>query len=275
MSVLGISGKATTTMITNTAQKVSYPIDSNELSFLLWQSDLYYKNQPKASTSIVGPNRKGSPLNDNNLMPEGTAYRPIEDLISDNISIRSENISRSVSACLSDIYPDLNSAYSDSVVEQRGRYRRYKRNNEIAHHCQKLLKVTAYPSMAQITLLIHQINASTSKKLPHAMSPDEIRATILHWFRKRREYLASKIYEICDMRMKIVWAITQKQLIIERGLLNPTHDQIVHDIVENDGLMREIMISGKLPILNHANCVEFVRKKVGDYFTKLCTKTYE
>lgn len=151
--------------------------------------------------------------------------------------------------------------------ESSFKFRKYKKNNEIARHCQKLLKVTAYPSVAQITLLIHQIAMSTDNN-----EIDSIRPIVLQWFRKRREYLASKVYSVCDELMGDIW--TAVVMRIESAGMSPiSYDSTVEEIVSDSGLMKGILQAADLPIKDETNGVSFVKRKVKDYFTKLCSKS--
>ena len=147
------------------------------------------------------------------------------------------------------------------------KFRKYKKNNEIARHCQKLLKVTAYPSVAQITLLIHQIATSTENN-----EIDSIRPIVLQWFRKRREYLAAKVYSVCDELMGDIW--TAVVMRAESAGMSPiSYDSTVEEIVSDNGLMKGILQAADLPIKDETNGVSFVKRKVKDYFTKLCSKS--
>ena len=156
--------------------------------------------------------------------------------------------------------------------EEAVKYRKYKRNNEIAHHCQKLLKVTAYPSVAQITLLVHQIiNTSSGESKPIATEIDSIRSIVLQWFRKRREYLASKVYNVCDELMGDVWMAVLMRA--ESAGISPlSYDSTVEEIVSDAAFMKGIFHASDLPIKDETNGISFVKRKVKDYFTKLCSK---
>ena len=156
------------------------------------------------------------------------------------------------------------------------KYRRYKRNNEVAHHCQRLLNITAYPTVAQLTILIHQISQSTRQKIAD-QSPselDSIRSTVLQWFRKRREYLAAKIYNICDERMGEAWLRICKQANEDSEMAKElSYEEIVEEIIKDDEIMSEVFIMARLPITDPVNGLCFVKRKVKDYFMKLCTKS--
>ena len=154
------------------------------------------------------------------------------------------------------------------AADESFKFRKYKKNNEIARHCQKLLKVTAYPSVAQITLLIHQIATSTAEN----NEIDSIRPIVLQWFRKRREYLAAKVYSVCDELMGDIW--TAVVMRAESAGMSPiSYDSTVEEIVSDNGLMKGILQAADLPIKNETNGVSFVKRKVKDYFTKLCSKS--
>jgi hypothetical protein len=50
---------------------------------------------------------------------------------------------------------------------------------------------------------------------------------------------------------------------------------VVEEIVSDIILMTEIVKVSKLPVKDEANALNFVRRKVRDYFTKLCSKTVQ
>lgn len=162
---------------------------------------------------------------------------------------------------------------NDSEQPENFKFRKYKNNNEIAHHCQKLLKVTAYPSVAQITVLIHQINSTLTPNTMESSSNElnTIRSIILQWFRKRREYLASKVYSVCDELMGDIWMSVLMRCEAS-GILPISYDSTVEEIISDDSLMKGIFHASDLPIKDEENGINFVKRKVKDYFTKLCSK---
>lgn len=166
--------------------------------------------------------------------------------------------------------------------------RKYKCNNYIAGYCQRLMKITAYPSVAQLTVLCHQIKLSDGSGGHFHLEIDEIKSKVLQWFRKRREYLSTKVYNVCDEHMEQVWIRTCLHFQSTKDLdsdfddekkkkdqtqHNITYDMVIEEIVKNDFLMQQVLNEAKLPIKNVDNAMSFVRRKVKDYFTKLCTKT--
>ena len=150
------------------------------------------------------------------------------------------------------------------------KYRKYKNNSEVKNQCQRLLQFTAYPTVAQVTALVHRITQID----PNTMEINEIKSTVLHWFRKRREYLASKVYAVCDDLMGVIWTQAVENLRAA-GVPQITYDLVVEEIVCDTILMAEIVKSAKLPVKDETNALNFVRKKVRDYFTKLCSKTIQ
>lgn len=148
------------------------------------------------------------------------------------------------------------------------KYRKYKNNGEVKNQCQRLLQITAYPTVAQVTALVHRI----AQIDPNTMEINEIKSTVLHWFRKRREYLASKVYAVCDDMMGVIWTQAVENLQTA-GLTHITYDLVVEEITSETILMEEIVKLAKLPVKDEANALNFVRRKVRDYFTKLCSKT--
>lgn len=148
------------------------------------------------------------------------------------------------------------------------KYRKYKNNGEVAKQCQKLLQITAYPTVAQITSLVHKI----AQIDPNTMEINEIKSTVLLWFRKRREYLAAKVYNSCDDLMGVAW--TQTIEAMQAAGMSPiNYDAVVEEIVSDQILMKEIVRITKLPVKDQSNALSFARRKVRDYFTKLCSKT--
>lgn len=155
--------------------------------------------------------------------------------------------------------------------EQEGfKYRKYKNNGEVKNQCQRLLQITAYPTVAQVTALVHRIVQID----PNTMEINEIKSTILHWFRKRREYLASKVYAVCDDLMGTIWTQAIENLQTA-GVSQITYDLVVEEIISDTILMSEIVKASRLPVKDETNALNFVRRKVRDYFTKLCSKTVQ
>lgn len=154
--------------------------------------------------------------------------------------------------------------------QENFKYRKYKNNGEVKNQCQRLLQFTAYPSVAQITALVHRI----AQIDPNTMEINEIKSTVLHWFRKRREYLASKVYAVCDDLMGTIWSQAMGNLQAA-GVSQITYDLVVEEIVSDTILMEEILKVAKLPVKDGVNALNFVRRKVRDYFTKLCSKTVQ
>lgn len=149
-------------------------------------------------------------------------------------------------------------------IESSTKFRNYKNNNDVAYHCQKLLKITAYPTVAQITILVHEIKRSDAS---NTQELDVIKRKALQWFRKRREYLALKVYNVCDELMESVW-----DAVVARSP-KLTYDATVEEIVSDEALMLTIFEAAKLPVKDQTNGLSFVRRKVKDYFNKLCTRT--
>lgn len=139
--------------------------------------------------------------------------------------------------------------------------RKYKKNNDVAYHCQKLLAVTAYPDVAQLTMVVNQISQTSTAEV------DEIKSLVLQWFRKRREYLAMKVYNVCDDLMNDVW----RTVLANRYL---SYDSTVEAIMADTVLMEKMVNRAKLPVKDEENAIAFVRRKVKDYFMKLCIRTY-
>lgn len=154
------------------------------------------------------------------------------------------------------------------IDEEVGKFRKYKKNNEIAQQCQKLLRITAYPTVAQLTQLVDQIAQSSAV---NNMKISEIRSAVLHWFRKRREYMASKVYSVCDDVMTDAWMGTINSAL-EADQVSPNYEKTVEMILSDGILIDTIVLKSKIPVKNHQSARNFVQRKVRDYFTKLCSK---
>lgn len=153
-------------------------------------------------------------------------------------------------------------------------FRRYKKNNEIACYCQRLLRHTVYPTPSQIAALIHVLivaesrHHQTSDISSPTSSPATLRTLILEWFRKRREYLATKVYRVCDDVMANVWS----EVLDEAAPASLSFEETVHRISTNETVIATILERVRLPVVDETAARAFVQRKVEDYFTKLCSK---
>jgi hypothetical protein len=144
------------------------------------------------------------------------------------------------------------------------KYRRYKSNNALAHECQRLLALTATPTPDQLASLVQKYLIRNGHD-PSVQS-HRVRALVKEWFRKRREYLASKIYRVCDELMPALWS----DLSASAADRSSSYDQLVELIVDDELVVECVRLESKLPITVDEAAREFVRQKIRDYFYKLC-----
>lgn len=147
------------------------------------------------------------------------------------------------SASLSEISGEL----PESTRSSRGR--RYKSNNLLAQFCSQVLQQTANPRLHQISSIVNQLKAhevgTTEKKL---------KSQVREWFRKRREYLAAKIYRSCDRLLP--------------KMNESVHDQhgFIQEICKNTTIVGLIAVEARLPMESDEEKQAFVKEKIRDYY---------
>ena len=148
--------------------------------------------------------------------------------------------------------PPFQSADSTAFVamEDDGQGRKYKRNNSLAQVCQKWLKRTVYPRSNEIFDMVSEVKAS----MP-AVPDKKLRSLVREWFRKRREYLSTKIYRLCD-----------QFLPKEKGKNDQDIDALIERATTNADLIGLIVLQAKLPMEDEAARREFVKEKIVDYY---------
>ena len=133
------------------------------------------------------------------------------------------------------------------------RGRRYHNTNLLAQYCQEVLSKTAHPSLTQIDEIVdklkdpQQSNQNTSKKL---------KSSIREWFRKRREYMATKIYKSCQRLLPSAPAEKEEM------------DRFIKKIHKNTALLGIIMLESHLPMESEKEKIAFVKEKIVDYYVK-------
>lgn len=153
------------------------------------------------------------------------------------------------------------------------RIRRYKKNNLIARYCQVLLKRTAYPSLDELSRLQLAITSAFEKEFGSSVplpSASSLRSQIKEWFRKRREYMSFKIYSVCDKMMEGWWEAALAELDDNQQGIAVTYAQVVQFIVYSDEHIEVLRQLARLPITNPDMSKAFIRKRVEDYFYKIC-----
>ncbi len=146
-----------------------------------------------------------------------------------------------------------------------GHIKRYKKNEIVARFCQITLKHTAYPSPDQIHQLQQAINGAYLREYDYFPPQGQLRSQIKEYFRKRREYMTSKIYAACDDVMTSWWQATLNEMSPD-----VTYDEVVKQIVESEKYMNLLMFMIRLPVTNEDAVKSFIKKRVVDYFYKMC-----
>jgi hypothetical protein len=135
------------------------------------------------------------------------------------------------------------------------KFRKYKSNSIIADICQKEIRNNLYPQAADISNMVE--NIMRIQKITNSKSEEKkIRSLIREWFRKRREYLAGKVYRSCEILLP----------------LNPDEGESITDLVNrclsNDSIIKKVILNSKLPIDNEHVKRQFVNQKVTDFYFK-------
>lgn len=161
-------------------------------------------------------------------------------------------ITRPSSSIPNTVIPSPIRKHSVSSRGQLSRGRKYHNTNVLAQYCQEVLCKTAHPSIVQISEIVARLN--------YAGGPSEkkLKSLVREWFRKRREYMATKIYRSCQ------------------SILPPcpteSHDQemseFIRSIHSNRSLIGIIMLESKLPMESETEKIDFVKEKIIDYYLK-------
>lgn len=152
------------------------------------------------------------------------------------------------------------------IDEGACKMRRYKANNDLAHFCQQLMSHTATPNCDQLNQLVHDYCVQHGDP----GNPRQVRSKVKEWFRKRREYMASKIYRACDELMSGFWEDMVR--LKHDQLTSQAYQEIVGHIVADDVIVDHVAHAASLPIFDLDGLRAFVRKKIRDYFDKLCVE---
>lgn len=133
------------------------------------------------------------------------------------------------------------------------RGRKYHNSNVLAQCCQKVLNLTAHPGINQIAEIVHQLKGNENIS---SNAEKKLRSSVREWFRKRREYMATKIYRSCE---RLLPKIPSKQYEI---------DEFIKSIHSNHALIGIIMLESKLPMQSEKERINFVTEKITDYYLK-------
>lgn len=165
-----------------------------------------------------------------------------------------------VSSSISHLSTHASSSVSNTIVpspikSNRGtsaRGRKYHNTNLLAQYCQEILSKTAHPSIGQISEIVNKLY------YPGGPTEKKLKSLIREWFRKRREYMATKIYRSCQ------------NLLPPYPTGSREHDisEFIKTIQSNYALIGIIMLESKLPMESEIERMDFVKEKIIDYYLK-------
>lgn len=141
-----------------------------------------------------------------------------------------------------------------SGVGQSSRGRKYHNTNLLAQYCQEVLHITAHPTLVQISEIVIKLKSSM-----YDAPEKKLRSSIREWFRKRREYMATKIYRSCK---RLLPPCPHKTKESEKMT------SFLRKIHSNSALIGIIMLESKLPMQSEKEKIEFVTEKVTDFYLK-------
>lgn len=152
--------------------------------------------------------------------------------------------------------PSLVTSNRESVqppeAHKSSRGRKYHNSNLLAHHCQQLLKKTAHPSLTQIDEVVDKLNDLQSSH----KTCKKLRSSIREWFRKRREYMATKIYK------------SFQRLLPEAPDVKDEIDRFIKKVHKNTALLGIIILESHLPMEGEKERIDFVKEKIVDFYLK-------
>jgi hypothetical protein len=145
-------------------------------------------------------------------------------------------------------------------------FRRYKTNNDMAFYCQKLMKSTINPDSSQISDLV---KAMIKNKEPISLlNPfNKIASLIKEWFRKRREYLTSKINQACQNHLNF---INNQELF--QNLSKECQIDFLSHLFERNDFINDVACKTKVPFLDESAKIQFISKKINIFYLKLRMK---
>ena len=143
--------------------------------------------------------------------------------------------------------------FQPPLASSRGR--KYHNTNLLAQYCQEVLYVTAHPSLCQIGNIVEKLKNSGSN-----LQEKKLRSSVREWFRKRREYMASKIYRSCQ---RLLPACPFKG-----GKQSEKMTNFLYKVHSNTSLIGIIMLESKLPMQSETEQLDFIKEKVTDFYLK-------
>ena len=145
-----------------------------------------------------------------------------------------------------------------SPTRHRGamsRGRKYHNTNLLAQYCQEVLTKTAHPSLTQISEIVGRLYCSSGGGGP---TEKKLKSLVREWFRKRREYMATKIYRSCQSLLPPCPIGSRDQEMSE----------FIKAIHSNHALIGIIMLESKLPMESESEKSNFVKEKIIDFYLK-------
>jgi hypothetical protein len=164
----------------------------------------------------------------------------------------SKETSSSITSNPGSVKPQLS---QNILNHQAPRGRRYHNTNLLAQYCQEILAITAHPSISQIDGIVDKLKEPEESN--HVTRCKKLRSSIREWFRKRREYMATKVYKSCQRLLPSV-APDEKEEI----------DKFIKKIHKNSSLIGIIMLESHLPMASEKEKIAFVKEKIVDFYMK-------
>lgn len=187
---------------------------------------------------------------DDFLTPEDSSVR--ESSISSPVKQPFTNMDMSVR-----LIPKYRKANFEKITQISGRIGRGRRgqnnSNLLANCCHEVLAITAHPTLEHIGEIIAQLQSHHP-----CQSEKQLRSLVREWFRKRREYMATKIYRSCDR------LLPKMSNTLDENLMN----EFIKEIIARKDLVKVIKIEARLPMESDDEKMDFVREKIADFYMK-------
>ena len=143
------------------------------------------------------------------------------------------------------------------IKNQTTRGRKYQNSNLLAQFCQILLNSTAHPNLNQIADFVYQLKSNSSNSNNNSsISEKKLRSAVREWFRKRREYMATKIYRSCQR-------LLPKEVPKDQNI-----SDFLKSVHSNETIIGIIMLEAKLPMQYEKEKIDFVKEKITDFYLK-------
>lgn len=145
--------------------------------------------------------------------------------------------------------------YTSRGVSARGR--KYQTTNLLAQFCQQVLSQTAHPKLNEIDSIVMRLKGGGElSSLGYDLPDKKMRSSVREWFRKRREYMATKIYRSCQ------------RLLPRKPETSEEISRTIKQIHKNTSLLGIIIMEAKLPMQPEIEKINFVKEKIVDFYMK-------